>query len=483
MIFFSQDLFPQVKKYKADWESIDSRPVPEWFQDAKFGIFIHWGPYSVPAWSPKGTYSEWYQYWMQNKTLYGNGNFKGTEVFDYHEKTYGRDFPYYNFGEMFKAGLFDPDEWASLFKKAGAKYIVITSKHHDGYCLWPSREANDRGFLWNSMETGAKKDLLGMLTKSVKQAGIKMGMYYSLYEWFHPWWKENKDRFVKDHFFPQFKDLIERYQPDIIWGDGEWDMKSEKWKTPELIAWLFNESSVKDKIVINDRWGKGIRKKHGGYYTTEYESGATYDKPWEECRGIGFSFGYNRNEDAEDYNSPQTLVLMLADIVSNGGNLLLDIGPDGRGNIPVIMQQRLIQIGKWIEVNGEAIYGTRAWKTHAQWSDGDRDYKPEDQHYIGGDYVLKQTVDPEPGYAVKEIFFTYKKGNLFAICPRWPGERLTVKDFQANNNSKVTLLSTGDKLNWENKNGNMIIEMPEYDPDSFKPEHVYAYVFRITNAK
>ncbi len=469
------------KKFEPNWESIDSRPVPAWFADAKFGIFIHWGPYSVPAWSPKGTYSEWYQYWMQNKTLFGNGKFKGTEVYDFHVKTYGEGFPYYGFGEMFTADLFDAGEWASLFERSGAKYIVVTSKHHDGFCLWPSEEANDRGFLWNSADVGAKRDLLGELTSAVKKTSIKIGFYYSLYEWFHPWWQSDRERFVDEHFHPQIKDLVKRYEPDLLWGDGEWDMKAERWKTPELLAWLFNESSVKDKIVINDRWGKGIRKTHGGYFTTEYESSASYDKPWEECRGMGFSFGYNRNEDADDYNSPRTLILMLCDIVSSGGNLLLDIGPDGRGRVPVIMQERLLQIGRWLDVNGRAIYGTRSWKKHVQWSDGKRGYKPEGQHYLGGDYILKLTVDPEPGFAVKELFFTCKNGNLFAISPKWPGKKLVVKGVQAGNNSVVRLLATGAALKWRNDNNNIVIEMPEYDPGLFNAEQTYAYVFMITN--
>src|SRR5690606_7944341 len=137
----------------------------------------------------------------------------------------------------------------------------------------------------------------------------------------------------------------------------------------------------KDKIVINDRWGKDTRKNHGGYFTTEYEMETPeFDRPWEECRGMGFSFGYNQNEDAADYNSPKALVLTLVNIVSTGGNLLLDIGPDARGNIPVIMQERLLQIGSWLKTNGQAIYGTRPWNNSFQWSlEGEKHYKPK-QH-------------------------------------------------------------------------------------------------------
>ncbi len=469
----------QEKKYRANWESIDSRPVPGWFEDAKFGIFIHWGPYSVPAWTPKGTYSEWYQYWLQNKTLFGNGNFTGKEVVEFHEKTYGKDFTYYDFGPMFKNDLFEPDEWAELFKNAGAKYIVLTTKHHDGYTLWPSKEADDRGFPWNSVEVGAKRDLVGDLTKSVKAAGIKMGFYYSLYEWYHPWWQNDRERFVNDHFLPQVKDLVESYQPDILWGDGEWEMPSKDWKTAELMAWLYNESSVKNTIVINDRWGKEIRKHHGGYFTTEYEEGGPdFDRPWEECRGMGFSFGYNQNEDAWDYTSPKVLILTLVNIVSNGGNLLLDIGPDARGNIPPIMQDRLLEMGKWLKINGEAIYGTRRWKHTVQWSEGKQGYKPEGQHYLGADFILKQTIDPDPGWAVKEVFFTQNDTHLFAILPAWPKGNLIIKDYNAADNAKIRLLANGQVCSWKNVGNNLEIKIPDYDPD-LPLENNYAYVLKI----
>lgn len=476
------DLFAQ-KKYTADWESIDSRPVAPWFENAKFGIFIHWGPYSVPAWSPKGTYSEWYQYWLQEKKMFGNGKYTGTEVVDFHTRTYGPDFSYYKFGELFKNDLFEPDAWAALFAEAGAKYVVTTSKHHDGYTLWPSKEANDRGFPWNSGEVGAKRDLLGDLTTALRKTDLKVGFYYSLYEWYHPLWINDKARFVDEHFHPQFKDLIQRYEPDIIWGDGEWGMTADRWKTPELLAWLFNESPVREKIVINDRWGKGIRKKHGGYFTTEYEAAASFDRPWEECRGMGFSFGYNRFEDADDYNSPQALILTLVDIVSKGGNLLLDIGPDARGRIPVIMQERLLQMGRWLEKNGEAIYGTRTWKRSVQWSDGERDYKPEKHRYLGGNFIFKQTIDPEPGYAAKQLFFTHKNETLYAISPLWPGRQLRIRDVQAAADSEVSLLATGQKLKWKNADGHLIIEMPEFTPNHFTPESMYAYALRITKIR
>ena len=471
------------KKYTPDWKSLDSRPVAPWFADAKFGIFIHWGLYSVPAWSPKGTYTEWYQFWLQNKTLFGNGKFTGTEVYDYHVKKYGKDFTYYQFAPLFKAELFDPEAWADLFVKAGAKYIVLTSKHHDGYCLWPNKEANDRGFRWNSMEIGPHRDLVGELEQAIRKTDIKFGLYYSLFEWYHPLWKFDRDKFVTEHLFPQFKDLIQRYKPDIIWPDGEWDMTYQEWRSPELLAWLFNQSAVANSIVINDRWGKGMRQKHGGYYTTEYEASSEFNKPWEECRGMGFSFGYNKAEDIEDYNSPQALVLMLVDIVSHGGNLLLDIGPEASGKIPVIMEERLLQMGKWLKTNGEAIYGTRKWEHPVQWSKGDRDYKPPKQLYLGGDMILKQTVDPEPGYAVKELFFTKKGETLYLISPIWPEGKLEVKGVKAASGATITLLGQKGNLKWKNRMKTLIIEVPPKDTFSFTPEQNYAYVFKISRVK
>ncbi len=482
IFFLISSMIIAQKQYQPTWESLDSRPLPEWFGNAKFGIFIHWGPYSVPAWSPKGTYSEWYQYWLQNKTLFGNGKFKGDEVTKFHNRTYGKDFSYYDFAPMFTADLFEPDDWAQLFKDAGSKYIVLGSKHHDGFALWPSKEANDRGFLWNSMDVGPKRDLVGDLSKSVKNAGLKMGLYYSLYEWYHPLWykKKNKDQFVNQHMIPQIKDLVQKYEPDILWPDGEWELTDEQWKSKEFLSWLYNESSVKNSIIINDRWGKGNRKKHGGYFTTEYESEVPeFQKPWEECRGMGFSFGYNQNEDSQDYNSPKALILMLINIVSTGGNLLLDIGPDARGKIPPIMQERLLQMGAWLKINGEAIYNTKIWEKPFQWSSGEQNYKPK-QHYLGGDFILKQTIDQEPGYAVKEFFFTQNKNAIFLISPKWPNKEFIVKDLELNRDQKITLLATGEQLKWKQSGKNLIVISPEYQPNKMKETDTYAFVFKIT---
>ena len=461
------------QRYEANWESIDGRKTPQWFTDAKFGVFICWGLYSVPAWTPKGNYSEWYQYWLREKSFEG-------KVHDFHVKTYGKNFKFKDFAPMFKAELWNPDEWAALFEKAGAKYIVFTTKHHSGYTMWPSREAEQTyGENYNPVKVGPKRDIVGDIAAAMRKKSIKVGLYYSLYEWYHPLWQSDKQRFVAEHMFPQFKDLVTSYRPDIIWSDGEWEMSWEKWKSLELLAWLFNNAPNEKDLVINDRWGKGIRHKHGGFYTTEYGSGMDDDShPWEENRGMGFSYGYNRAEDAGDYRTAQELILMLIDVVSRGGNLCLDIGPSADGKIPVVMQERLLDIGAWLKANGEAIYGTRMWKVPCQWSAGSIP-KTERKEYMSKFNILEQTIASPEGQAFKEVLFTFKNGNLYAITPRWPGRKLILKNVRTDNDTEITFLGTGEKLPWEVDNNNLVITVPEFDTNRIKSQ--YAYVFRISN--
>ncbi len=428
---------PEKGAYEPSWESLDSRPCPAWFDEAKFGIFIHWGVYSVPAWGPKGKYSEWYWHDMQNK----NG-----PTWKFHGQTYGENFRYQDFAPMFKAEMFDPDQWADIFARSGARYVVLTSKHHDGFCLWPSAES----WNWNSVDVGPHRDLLGDLTDAVRKRGIKMGFYYSLYEWYHPLYRTVPERYVDEHMLPQFKDVVERYKPSLIFADGEWDHPSEFWKSEQFLAWLFNESACREDVVINDRWGKETRSRHGGYYTTEYghvgggKELAERHK-WEECRGMGASFGYNRYEDIFDYKSATDLIHLLVDLISKGGNLLLDIGPTADGRIPVIMQERLVEIGEWLQVNGEAIYGTRPWQ---QASDGDL------------------------------VRYTAKGHAVYAICLGWPGRELVLTVPKPTTGTVVTMLGRDEPLRWRLVSGNMHIEVPPLSVDEVPCRH--AYVFRLT---
>ncbi|MBE3068648.1 MAG: alpha-L-fucosidase, partial [Planctomycetes bacterium] len=354
----------EAPKYEPNWASLDARPLPAWFNEARFGVFIVWGPYSVPSWAPKGQYAEWYGNHMRNRN---------SPTWKFHAKTYGENFKYEEFAPRLTAEMWDPEAWADLFVRSGARYVVLSANYHDGYCLWPSPYAKG----WNAMDVGPKRDVLGDMTDAVRKRGLKMGIYYSLYEWYHPLWLSDRPRYVAEHFHPQFKDVITRYRPSIIFADGEWEGDDKLWRSEELLAWLFSESPAREDIVVNDRWGGG-RGRHGSFYESEYGGGNMSPKhPWQEDRGMGRSYGYNRMESIDEYDSAAEMIRMLTRCAGNGGNYLLCIGPTADGRIPVIMQERLLQIGAWLKVNGDAVYGSQAgpfWPRKMPW--GTCTYKP-----------------------------------------------------------------------------------------------------------
>ena len=454
------------QQYQPNWESLNKRGIPGWFKQDKFGIFIHWGVYAVPSYAPViensgDSYAEWYWYRINE----GKKDFKA-----FHDKNYGSNFLYPQFESQFKAEMFNPQQWADIFKKSGARYVVLTSKHHEGYCLWNSAEA-DRDWQrpWNAVTGTPHRDLLGDLTNAVRGAGLKMGYYYSLYEWFNPLWLQDKRRFVKDHMFPQFKDLVTKYKPSIIFSDGEWELSDTAWKSPELLAWLFNESPVAKDVVVDDRWGNNTRGKNNGstYTTSEYGSGMTADVVWEESRGIGHSYGYNRNEQLDDYKSSHDLILMLVDIVSRGGNLLLDIGPTADGRIPVIMQQRLIDMGNWLNINGEAIYGTTPWKQSYQWSEGKQPQK-SDKSYMAA-YDVAELIKPKPGKAHIEYFFTKKDKDLYCIVPSYV-QQVRIRDLKPASAIKAILLGSNRNLTCKKSGNDCVIDLSPLKPGKISAE-------------
>jgi alpha-L-fucosidase len=450
VLLFATEIFSvklAAQTYSPDWASLDSRPIPQWFKDAKFGIFIHWGVYSVPAWAPVGkeyaTYSK-YSEWYWNRMVTDSSKV-GKAFRAFHNKTYGPNFAYQDFAPMFKAELFNPDQWADVFKDAGAQYVVLTSKHHDGFALWPSAQS----WNWNAADVGPHRDLAGDLSAAVKAKGLHMGFYYSLYEWFNPLYKTNVGKYVNEHMIPQLKDLVTRYKPDIIWPDGEWEHPSDTWQSQQFLSWLYNESPVKNTVVVNDRWGKETRSKHGGYYTTEYDivhnedaSNKKFEHPWEECRGIGGSFGFNRNENLNDYQSSDALIQMLIQKVSRGGNLLLDIGPDADGTIPIIMQQRLADMGAWLKTNGEAIFGTTAGQ-------------------------------PTPANAT--VFYTQKNKDVYMLLTAQQDKSITLDLSHAP--AKISLLGSDQAVKYTYKNGKLVIDGVKLYPNL--PSGGFAWVLKM----
>jgi alpha-L-fucosidase len=466
-------------RYEANWESIDSRPIPKWYLDAKFGIFIHWGLYSVPSFAPPRTkgetpYAEWYWHSLtEGKKATAPGQ-DGYQTRQFHQRVYGADFPYSDFAPQFRAEMFDPDHWADVFARSGARYVAPTSKHHEGFALWRSEEANRAwGRPWNAVDIGPRRDVLGDLAKAGRKRGLHMGIYYSLYEWYNPLWLSDKPRYVREHLFPQFQDVVNHVEPEIGFSDGEWELTSQEWHSPELLAWLYNESPVREQVVVDDRWGKDTRHKHGGYYTTEYTSGmGQSEHAWEESRGMGFSYGYNRAETLADYHSDRELLLMLIDLVSRGGNLLLDIGPTADGRIPVIMEERLLQLGDWLRLNGEAIYGTRAWRRARQWSSG-AEPKLEESEFMSA-YPISSLVDTPPaGMARVEAFFTAKAGAVYAILPHRPEGHVTLSGISPFSLPRVTLLGSNAPLVCFQNGFSLTIHLPENLPYS------QAYVLKL----
>ena len=454
--------------YQPTWESLDSRPIPAWFPEAKFGIFIHWGVYSVPAWIrvTEGRYAS-YAEWYYARVM---GELRGDE--DFHEQTYGEDFEYRDFAPMFKAELFDPELWAALFAEAGARYVVLTSKHHDGFCLWPTDSPFKKD--WNSMDIGPKRDLVGDLTEAVRQKGLRIGLYYSLIEWetnttsrtpsgryigqeYMDTYGIPLDRYVDEHVIPQLHELVMRYQPAVIFSDaGEWDEDEDYWKTKEFLSWLYNNAPNKDEVVVNDRWAKGVTGRHGDYYSSEYRDADAVgtSHPWEESRGMGRSYGFNRAENIDHYRTSKELVHELIDVVSRGGNLLLNVGPTADGRIPVIMQQRLRDIGSWLQINGESIYSTRPWTSRL-----------EQQSNIGD---------------ATDLRYTCKGSDLFVISFEWQNGEIAVSNLDNMDGVAVELLGYDGPIDWQVRGDDLVISTPRMSPSQMPSAS--AYVFKITGA-
>ena len=465
------------KKYTADWESLNQREMPEWFGQAKFGIFIHWGIYSVPAYTPvmeKDSYSEWYRATMRHPSRAGHVKTKA-----FHDRVYGEDFKYADFAPMFHAALFDAKHWAEMFKASGAKYVVPTTKHHDGFCMWPSKEASlSHGRPWNSSEIGPRRDLLGETAAAVREAGMKFGVYYSLMEWDNPYRKISQANYVDKVMLPQIHDIVNTYKPSLIFTDGEWEGSTESWKSLDVLAWLFNDSPVKDNVVVADRWGEKERGKHAcTYYTSEYGAGLDGSHVWEENRGIGESYGYNQAENAKDYLTASELIVVLSDVVSRGGNLLLNVGPTASGQIPAIQEDRLLSMGKWLEVNGEAIYGTTMWKQARQWSNGKKvPIKTgiyQNQYSINDAVKIKKDDTP-----YLDAFFTAKENCFFAIVPQLTGKQFIVHDLHGNTVKSVHMLGREKPLAWSLDGGKLIIKTD----GAFMHSEIssYPHCFRIT---
>ena len=392
-------------RYVPTRDSLRTHAVPDWYHDAKLGIFIHWSVSSVPAFAPRGDlmdvftgggqaaspYAEWY--WNSLKL-------EGSAVQRHHREVYG-DRPYPSFAADFRDGLaqWHPEDWAQRFREAGARYVVLVTKHHDGFCLWPSEVAHPNAS-WKNWNTG--RDVVGELASSVRAEGMRFGVYYSGgLDWtFEPRPVRTLVEVLTrvpggaypDYAAAQVRELIERVSPDVLWNDISWPEGLER-----LCSLVADYYHAVPEGVINDRWThrtallwllrfppvrmladalltRQIRKQGGflgapppalyDYRTPEYASFPEIQRgKWECVRGMDKSFGFNRNSRPEDFLTHEDLLHSFVDIVSKNGNLLLNVGPRGEdAQIPEIQLERLRWLGAFLEVNGDAIYGTRPWR-------------------------------------------------------------------------------------------------------------------------
>ncbi len=340
------------QQVEPNWKSINQRGYPQWFADARLGIFVHWGLYSVPAYAGKEGYAEWFYRGLMT------GDPGRRRIMSLYADTTLPVFEQYaELTKHWKAELWNPDEWAQLFKDAGARYVMLVTKHHDGYSLWDDPYQPT----WNSTVIGPRRNIVEELTAAVRRKGMRMCFYYSLPEWTNPRhiWMQDPDKnigdYVENYMVPQFKELVSRYHPSAIFADGDWQNTAKQFHAEELISWYYN--TVGPDAIVNDRWGQGTQH---GFRTPEYSAGISDQggRPWAECRGIGRSFGFNRNEDIANFLTDRELIQHFCELVADGGGMTLNVGPMADGTIPFIQQERLLALGRWLKINGEAIYGS-----------------------------------------------------------------------------------------------------------------------------
>ncbi len=441
--------------------------VPVWYDDAKLGIMIHWGVWTVPGWAettldpervadpddplyllaPGGVenflrhnpYSEWYE---------NSAAIDGTATQEFHRTTYGADFPYTAFQPLFEeeSRTWRADEWARLFAAARARYVVLVTKHHDGYALWPSEVENPNRANWFS-----SRDIVGELTDEVTERCLRMGLYYSGgIDWSFqgPPLETAVDFLLSvpegqayvDYFEAHYRELIERHRPAVLWNDISAPAIAD---LDQLFA---DYRDVVPDGVVNDRWGLGRSIDTPHYRSVEYDVAdeITTDK-WEAVRGIGKTFGYNRNQPVEDYGTPEQYIHLLIDVVSKNGNLLLNVGPLADGTIPAPQVDVLRGLGDWLDRYGEAIFGTRPWTR------------------FGG-------VTAE-GISVR--FTSSGEGDtVYAVLLGTPmGPTISLLDFPEIPSS-IRAIGTEGVLAWDHTGGILTIELPTGLPNL--PAHAFA---------
>lgn len=471
--------------YQPTWDSLAKHPTPQWFKNAKFGIYTHWGIYSVPAKGPNAT---WYPYYMYRE---------GNEQYEYHLKTYGGSvkFGYKDFIPQFTAEKFDPDEWAEVFKYSGAQYAGPVGEHHDGFCMWDTQYSE-----WSAAKMGPKRDVVGLLEKAIRKAEMRfmVALHHALNWLFYPHWRKEFDtsnpRYTglygdlhnpdgpinQDCFFNQDRpskkfmetwkgkilEVIDRYSPDMLWFDNDNGMGvPEQYKT-EFLAYYFNHAAEHGKEVVVTYKSYDLAPGPG---VVDLEQGRmdrlTYHE-WitDSTVDDGSAWGYVK--DAK-YKSVTTLVHYLVDNVSKNGYLLLNVGPKPDGTLPAEAVQVLKGIGDWMKVNSEAIYGTTNWITFGE---------GPNQIVKAGEFNEKDV----PAFNSKDVRFTVKGNALYATVLGWPGETATIETLKCLYPAEiqsVKMLGVDKELEWWLTPEGLTIQTPAHKPCD------HAYVFKIVRGQ
>jgi alpha-L-fucosidase len=455
-------------QYEPTWESLAQYRVPVWFQDIKFGIFIHWGIYSVPAFD-----NEWYP-----RSMYLRDHI----CFEHHRKTWGEQgvFGYKDFIPMFRGEKWGPEAWVDLFERSGAKYIVPVAEHHDGFPMY------DCAFTeWSAAKMGPCRDIIAELERATRAKGLHFGVsshrafnwrYYSFEEEFDTVKSENSGLYGPAHpqglpaspafladWWARTTELIDKYHPEVLWFDFCWHEDEFEPFRRELTAYYYNRAlEWGTEVVLNYK-----DKFPDGTAVFDIERGkldGLREHYWQTDTSIGRrSWCYI---EGEEFRTVSSLVHDLVDIVSKNGNLLLNIGPKPDGTIPEGYTQGLLGIGEWLRVNGEAIYGTRHWHSYGE---GPTKVPVE----------VKFNEKEQQPYTERDIRFTKKGDALYAICLGWPAKewKITSLGMKAGQVGAVSLLGSQEKLSWKQTADGLTVQAPRQKPC----EHAYALKISLTH--
>ncbi|MDQ1092442.1 alpha-L-fucosidase [Xanthomonas sacchari] len=463
--------------FRPDWTSLKQYRSPSWYDNAKFGIFIHWGVFSVPAFG-----NEWY-----SRNMYQ----QGSKDYLHHRETYGPQsrFGYKDLIPLFTAPKFDPQAWAALFRDAGARYVVPVAEHHDGFAMYDSQLSD-----WTATKMGPRRDVIGELSKAIRAQGLHFGLSSHRAE--HDWFFDGGRQFDSDVNDPRYAglygpaqvrlpgkddadvhndwtpvsqawlddwlarttELIDRYDPDLIYFDWWIAHPTFRGTLPTMLSYYYNHGAAKGGVVVNYKLGAFPE----GAGTLDIERGqltGIHPTHWQTDTSVSnASWGYVEND---TYKTPTFIIHMLVDVVSKNGNLMLNIGPRADGSIPDTERAILLSIGKWLKTNGEAIYDSTPW----------RSYGEGPTEVVGGTF---QDTKTKP-YTPEDFRFTSGHGALYAIELGWPADgKAVIRSLKpADGVRSVTLLADGKPVPFEQRADGLHLRLPA------KPVGEHAYVFRI----